>query len=103
MNVSAAQKSEGIVRGARFAWTGDGTAAVVACGFNPTWAELVNITDTVKYEKIAGMAANATLKSTGTPTFGIDTNSAITLNGDGTVTIPAAININGKAFVLIVG
>lgn len=98
MNVAPTKKGEGIARGSTGSYTGDGTAAVISLGFNPARFELVNSTDATVYTKINGMAANACVKQVTAGTLTIDATSQILFNGDGTVTIAAATNVNAKAF-----
>lgn len=78
-------------------FTGDGAATTLKLGYNPSYIVVVNETDTIRWEKIKGMAAANSMKLTGTPTFAIDTGSAILFNGDGTVTLSATLGANAKA------
>lgn len=100
MNVSPTRDSAGIARGASGNHTGNGAIANVLLGFKPKYVVLINITDVVRFEKIDGMAANATVEIVGAAATGttIDTTSAVVLNDNG-FTISAAVNINTKAFV----
>lgn len=78
-------------------FTGDGAATTITLGYNPSCLVVVNETDAVRWEKIKGMAAANSLKLTGVPAFTVDTTSAILFNGDGTVTLSAALGASGKA------
>lgn len=99
MDASPDKQSDGIVRGCSGHITADGTAVTLELGFNPQHVIVINETDAIRWELIAGMAATKTTKLTGTPTFAVDTGSAIVLNGDGTVTLSATLAANGKSLV----
>ena len=96
-NVSASAQSKGIVNFASGSFTSDGTAAVVQLGFNPRWVKVVNTTDVIVWEKIAGMAAANSIKTVTAGTTTIDTGSAILINTDGTATISATAAGTSKA------
>lgn len=82
-------------------FTGDAAATVLHLGFNPVRIIVVNSTDAIRWEKTKGMAANASLKLTGVPAFTVDATSAILFNGDGTVTLSAALGAAGKAISFV--
>lgn len=98
MDDSATRTENGVARGNTGGHTGDGTILTVRLGFRPMHVVLVNITDVVRFEKIDGMADNATVETVTAGTTTIDTTSAITLTDDG-FTVAAAVNIAAKAFV----
>lgn len=98
MDDTATRDTQGIARGCTGGHTGDGTILTVTLGFKPQHVTLINITDVVRFEKIDGMAANATLETLTAGTTTIDTTSAITLTDTG-FTVAAAVNINAKVFV----
>ncbi len=108
--VGAAREGQGIARGAVGVFTGDGTAVTVNLGFKPKYVKLVNLTDAVTFEKIDGMLATQTVKTTGVPAVTVDTGSAIVLNANtpatataaastGGFTVSATAGINAKSFV----
>jgi hypothetical protein len=100
MDVIANRDTQGLARGASGAHTGNGTLCKVTLGFKPQFVVLINVTDVTRFEKVDGMAANATLKivaPAGTGTT-IDTTGAVTLTEDG-FTISAAVNAAAKDFV----
>lgn len=102
MLVSPTKKSDGIARSNVFgSWTGDGTAVTLTLGFNPSYLQIINQTDTIIFEKIAGMAAANCVKQIAAGTTTIDTTPLITFNGDGTVTLAAALNVTAKAFAFL--
>lgn len=83
-------------------YTGDGTVATVTCGFLPRYLKLVNLTDLTVYEVMFDMADNAALKTVAAGTMTNEAAAGILLQGgqDGHrgFVVPAAININAKAF-----
>lgn len=100
MDDTATRESSGVARGCSGGHTGDGSICNVMLGFKPKHVVLVNITDVVRFEKIDGMAANATLEIVAAAATGttIDTTGAVTLTDTG-FTIAAAVNITDKVFV----
>lgn len=69
-------------------------------GFSPRYFCIVNITDVLVDEWFDGMGANTAIHSVGST--GVKTSTTgITNNGDGTVTIAAAIMIASKTFHFI--
>lgn len=80
-------------------FTGDGAATKVSLGFNPTNFFVLNETDTIIYEKLKDMAAANSIKTIAAGTMTVDTGSALLFNGDGTVTIAAAVGIAAKKIV----
>lgn len=78
-------------------FTSDGGVATVTLGYNPTVFKVVNSTDTIVWEKTAGMAAANCVKTVAAGTTTIDTGSAILLNGDGTVTLSTTLCGTSKA------
>jgi hypothetical protein len=99
MDDTATRDTQGIARGAVGEHTGDGTLLTVTLGFRPMHVVLINITDVIRFEKIDGMAANATLEiapaADGVNT--IDTSGAIVITDTG-FTVAAAVNISAKVF-----
>ncbi len=98
MEDTATRDTNGIARGCSGGHTGDGTLLTVTLGFKPQHVTLINTTDAVRFEKIDGMADNATFETVTAGTSTIDTTSAITLTDDG-FTVSAAVNISAKVFV----
>lgn len=98
MEDSATRTENGIARGNTGGHTGDGTLLTVRLGFRPMHIVMINTTDAVRFEKIDGMAANATFETVTAGTSTIDTTGAITLTDDG-FTVSAAVNISAKNFV----
>jgi hypothetical protein len=81
------------------AFTGDGAATKLTLGFVPARIVVINETDTIRYEKMKGMAAANCLKVIAAGTMTVDTGSLITLNTDGTVTLAAALGVTAKHIV----
>ena len=101
MNVTPARRGDGIVRSQDGSFTGDGTAVTINLGFIPSFFLLINQTDVITYEKLRGMAAANCVKVVAAGTMTLDTGSAILFNSDGSITISAATNVNGKSFVFL--
>lgn len=80
-------------------YTGDGTAAVITLGYNPVFVYVVNETDATTWTKMKGMAAANSVKTVTAGTTTVDTTSAILFNGDGTITLSAALGASGKHIV----
>lgn len=99
MLASPSRKSNGITRDCTGTITSDGTAVVLNLGFNPSAFYLVNQTDVITWEKIAGMAAANSIKVVTAGTTTLDATSAIVFNGDGTVTISAGAAGTAKSLV----
>lgn len=98
ITVTTSAKSDGVVGLMEISYTGDGsTAAVIQCGFNPSWALVINETDATVWEKISAQAAANCLKTVTAGTTTVDTGSAVVFNGDGSVTLSATLGANGKA------
>lgn len=87
--------------GATGTFTGDGAATKLTLGWNPSRIVVLNETDGILYKKIKNMAAANTLKYTSAADMAVDAGSAILFNGDGTVTIAAAVGIAAKKIVWI--
>lgn len=98
MDDIATRDTQGIARGCTGAHTGDGTLLTVLLGFRPQTVTLINVTDVIKFEKIDGMAAAATLETAAAGTLSVDTTGAVTLTDNG-FTVAAAVNISAKDFV----
>ena len=83
-------------------YTGDGTVCTVTCGFLPRYVKLLNFTDRIVHEVFFDMADNAALKTAADGTMTKEDAAGILLQGgaDGHrgFVVPAAININAKAF-----
>lgn len=95
--VYATSQAAGVCNFASGSFTSDNTATVVTLGFAPRWVKVINSTDTIVWEKIEGMAANAAIKTVAAGTTTVDATSAVLFNGDGTITLSAAAVGNGKA------
>jgi hypothetical protein len=95
--VNATSQAQSICNFASGGFTGDGTITTINIGFKPRLFKIFNANAATVYEKFEGMVAANSIK---TVTAGTTTNdaSAITLNADGTVTIPSAIAINTNVF-----
>lgn len=92
--------SEGIVNIASGKITTDASAAVALVlnlGFVPRYFQLLNITDVVRDEWYDGMAANTAIHQVGS-TGVVTSTTGLTNNGDGTITIAAALMIASKTF-----
>ena len=92
-------RSAGVNNRAFGSFTSDNTIATINLGFVPRVVKLINITDVVIFEKLEGMAANASIKTVTAGTTTIDTTGAITINTDGTINFSAAAVGNAKACV----
>lgn len=97
---SVSQQSWGVVNSASATVTGDGTAVTIDFGFSPKHVIVFNSTDALRWEKFAGMAAAASIKTVTAGTQTNDTSSAILFNDDGTITLSAALAASGKALVI---
>ena len=91
-------RADGIHNHAVGSFTGDGASTRINIGFNPIHFILINTTDVVRFEKIAGQPAADTLKTVAAGTMTEDTTSAVLFNGDGSVTVNAATGIAVKVF-----
>ena len=82
--------------------TGAGEAVDVTLGFVPRMVIVYNITDAMKWEKIAGMGDTESFKTVTAGTQTADTTSAIVFTGDADgdafagFTLSAALAANGK-------
>lgn len=94
-------RADGIINSASGSLTGDATATTITLGFNPLQVFVVNSTDTITWNKIAGMAAANSVKTVAAGTTTIDTGSAILINGDGTITLSATLAASAKAIAWI--
>lgn len=99
--VTVVSRANGVVNSYLGKTTGDGAALTVSLGFKPAFVAVYNETDAIVYEWNAGMAATKSFKFTGTPGFTVDTGSAIVDNGDGTITLAAAVNVNAKLLTIV--
>ena len=63
--------------------TGAGEAVEVTLGFTPVMVVVYNVTDAMKWEKIAGMGATESFKTVTAGTQTADTTSAIVFMGEG--------------------
>jgi hypothetical protein len=96
-NVTASARADGIVNFASGSFTSDNTDTIVALGFTPRWVKVVNTTDVIVWEKIAGMPAVNSVKTVTAGTTTMDAGSAIIFNSDRTMTLEAATVGNAKA------
>ncbi len=97
MDDTATRNSQGIAHRAVGTHTGDGTLLTVTLGFKPMQVVLINITDVVRFEKIDGMATDASYESAAAGANTIDTSGAINITENG-FTVSAAVNISAKNF-----
>lgn len=72
-----------------------------ALGFKPRYVKFVNLTDRITDEWWEGMAADNALHTVAAGTRTLATSGGITVASDGTVTIPAALMVASKEFVMI--
>jgi hypothetical protein len=93
----ATSVSNGIVNFASGSFTSDNTDTIVTVGFTPRWIKVVNTTDVIVWEKIAGMPAVNSVKTVTAGTTTMDAGSAIIFNSDRTMTLEAATVGNAKA------
>lgn len=106
MGISASQinNSMGIVNRTIEYFTTDAVTAAetsFSFGFKPRMVKFVNLTDRITNEWFEGMAAAYALKTVAAGTRTLETSGGITVNTDGTVTIPAALMVASKSFVVI--
>ena len=90
--------ADGIVNLATGDIASDGTVITVTTGFAPRHVKLVNTTDVIVWEKLAGMGATETVKTVTAGTTTIDTTTAIAFTATG-FTVSAAAAGTGKALV----
>jgi hypothetical protein len=95
--VSASAQARGITNFASGSFTSDNTATVIILGFKPRWVKVVNSTDVIVMEKLAGMAAANVVNTVTGGTTTINTSSLILINNDGTITLSATAVGNAKA------
>jgi hypothetical protein len=101
---SAINNSQGVVNRTIEYFTTDAVAAVdttFAFGFKPRMVKFVNLTDRITNEWFEGMAAAYALKTIAAGTRTLEVTGGITVNATGTVTIPAALMVASKSFVVI--
>lgn len=72
-----------------------------AFGFKPRMVKFVNLTDRITNEWFEGMAAGYALKTVAAGTRTLETTGGITVGSDGNVSIPAALMVASKSFVVI--
>lgn len=96
-SASIAGRSDGVINSVHGSLTGDGSASVVNLGFNPAKVVVFNSTDVIRWEKDASMAAANCIKQVAAGTMTNDSTSAILFNGDGSITLSAALGASGKA------
>lgn len=94
------RNANGIANKAMGKATGDGTALSVTLGFKPMSVKLVNLTDSIVWEKIGDMTDAQSVKTTGVPAVTVDTTSAITLTEKGFI-VSAAAAANAKSLVWV--
>lgn len=99
-SVTPSAQAAGVGNFASGSFTSDNTATTVTLGFVPRRFFVVNSTDNITWEKIAGMAASDCVKMTSSAQS-IDTGSAILINTgattNGTVTLSTTLVGNSKA------
>ena len=89
--VTPTTQAMGVCNFASGSFTSDNTATTVTLGFTARWIRIVNSTDTITWEKQAGMAAANAVKVVAVGTMTIDTGSAVLINTNGTLTLSAAL------------
>lgn len=91
--------SAGLANLAEGNFVADGTAVNVILGFRPRLVKLINATAATVYEKTAGMAATAGLRTVTAGTTTIQTSSDIVINEDGfTIRPGVAVDENVMAW-----
>jgi len=95
--VTTDRRADGIVGSVCGHFTSDNAAQTITLGFIPNYMKVVNETDSIVWEHFASMTAANSVKTTGVPAVTVDTDSAITFNSDGTVTLSATLVGNAKA------
>lgn len=102
MDVIAKTQDGGVSNLAVGNFTGDGTDLRVTTGFLPRYVLLLNLTDRIQDEKMFEMLPTQTLMTVAAGTRTLETTSRIVVQGgaDGLrgFTVPAAANLNGKAY-----
>lgn len=83
--------------------TDSATAAAVdvAFGYAPRKVTLVNLTDRITHEWYEGMTSGYSLKTVAAGTRTLETSGCIGVTGS-TITLPAALLVASKSFVLVV-
>lgn len=94
--VTISTRSGGVVNSASGSFTSDNAAQTITLGFKPAWMKVINETDVIVWEVFASSSATKVLKTVTAGTTTVDTGSAIVINSDGTVTLPAATVGNAK-------
>tara|TARA_R110000868_G_scaffold19150_3_gene82779 strand:+ start:740 stop:1054 length:315 start_codon:yes stop_codon:yes gene_type:complete len=94
--VNATTQAGGVANFASGSFTSDNTATVVTLGFKPRCIKVINSTDVIVWEKIEGMAAANSVKTTSSGTTTVDTGSAV-LIADLSFTISATAAGSSKA------
>ncbi len=101
---SQVNNAAGIVNRTIQYFTTDAVAAVdtsFSFGFKPRMVQFINLTDRITNEWYEGMAAGYALKTVAAGTRTLETTGGITVNADGTVTIPAALMVASKSFAVV--
>lgn len=83
--------------------TDSATAAAVdfSFGYAPRVVKLVNLTDRITHEWYEGMTSGYSLKTVAAGTRTLETSGCIAVSG-ATITLPAALLVASKSFVLVV-
>lgn len=101
---SAINNSQGVVNRTIQYFTTDAVAAAdttFSFGFKPRYVRFANLTDRIQDEWFEGMANGYALHQVAAGAVTYVTTGGITINADGTVTIPAALMVASKAFAVI--
>lgn len=94
--VTYSARSGGVVNTVVGSFTSDNAAQTLTLGFKPNYVKVINETDTIVWEAFSSSSSTKVLKTTGVPAVSIDTNSAIVINSDGTVTLSSTLVGNSK-------
>lgn len=101
---SQVNNAAGIVNRSIKYFTTNGDAAAdttLNFGFKPRLVQFINLTDRITDEWYEGMAAGYALHTVAAGTRTLVTTGGITVNADGTVTIPAALMVASKSFAMV--
>lgn len=105
ISASTTVAGEGINSRTRQYFTTDSATAAAtdfSFGFKPNHVRFVNLTDRIEDEWFYGMAADSALHTVAAGTRTLATSGGITVASDtGVVTIPAALMVASKSFVII--
>ena len=90
-SVTPTTQAMGVCNFAAGSFTSDNTATTITLGFTARSVKVVNTTDVIVWEKIAGMAAANAVKVVAAGTMTIDTGSAVLINTNGTLTLSTTL------------